>query len=525
VTPEANNTIQLAPPGVTVYRLNPNAVGYVELKDNIYNLGVISNDPNSLKAEYEAGFVQGKLQKGLLALSRDNAWDGVALNDVSHQKKIPPTDGQKKQAQDLMIINYNHTIEYAKNADPKVRTQISRILFRMLGVYHGATKDAPAALDFSGNWMPELGYFSADELRVNYETEPVSFMDVYFLNAYMDMFDVADDQGPQAADNPSKCSAFIKKTENGVFLAHNSWSTYLDQSMALTYYIHGDYIAVNTINPGAVTSLADFGYNNKGLMFLETTHHNTYSQPKADALWMYLRAALAEQFAGSIDEFYQLASLEPSGTYMNGYMVYDNKTGEMGLVEMSYKSFILFKSNANGSYDITSNPANLSKEYDHELVQPNVLLGVNFPASYAIRDELKAVENRPMRRVQFLARIGGVNDIESAKDLITYTDPNEPLSIYGRWDLGYGTTPSPKKVPDGSIDAKAMSASMMAYSRNLKGELDFGSPKQAFWMKYGTPIINGTPFIWSKSEWNGQKLRWVPDVVDGNYTLVKAYIK
>ncbi len=38
-------------------------------------------------------------------------------------------------------------------------------------------------------------------------------------------------------------------------------------------------------------------------------------------------------------------------------------------------------------------------------------------------------------------------------------------------------------------------------------------------------FIEITPFIWSESEWNGQKLRWVPDVVDGTYTLMNAYIR
>jgi len=124
-----------------------------------------------------------------------------------------------------------------------------------------------------------------------------------------------------------------------------------------------------------------------------------------------------------------------------------------------------------------------------------------------------------------MAMIGDVKDIESAKSLITYTDPENPLSIYGRWDLGYGETPTPKTVPDGSIDAKAASASMIAYVSNLKGILDLDSNKKAFWMKFGTPYVEGKPFIWSESQWNGQKLRGVPDRVDGDYVLLNTYIR
>jgi hypothetical protein len=98
-----------------------------------------------------------------------------------------------------------------------------------------------------------------------------------------------------------------------------------------------------------------------------------------------------------------------------------------------------------------------------------------------------------------------------AKALITYTDPYNPLSIFGRWDLGYGESPSPKTVPDGALDAKAISVSMIQDVFQLKGELDLSSPVKAFRMKFGTPYVNGKPFIWSESQWKNQKLRDVPE--------------
>jgi hypothetical protein len=240
---------------------------------------------------------------------------------------------------------------------------------------------------------------------------------------------------------------------------------------------------------------------------------------------MFWRATLAEQFAGSLDEFYEYLSLDASGTSMNGYMVVDTKTGEIGLVEMSYQSFVYFKPNGNNSYQVITKPEDLSKEYDHELLQPDYILGVNFPVSQLIRDELKAVENRPARRTQFLAQIDDVNDIESAKALITYTCPVEPLSIYGRWDLGYGTTTTPQTIPDGAADAKAASASMTSYVSGVNGILDLKSANRSFWMKFGTPVIKGKPFIWSESQWRGQKLRDVPDVVEGDFHLLHLYIR
>jgi hypothetical protein len=118
-----------------------------------------------------------------------------------------------------------------------------------------------------------------------------------------------------------------------------------------------------------------------------------------------------------------------------------------------------------------------------------------------------------------------VVDVEGAKDVITYTDPANPLSIYGRWDLGYGETDYPKMVPDGSIDAKAASTSMALAAMNLTGELDRTSRAKGMWMRYGTPHVNGSPFVWSRSSWSWQKLRDVPNVVDGTFTYLNLNLR
>jgi hypothetical protein len=242
------------------------------------------------------------------------------------------------------------------------------------------------------------------------------------------------------------------------------------------------------------------------------------------ALWMFWRAAAAEQFSGSLDDFFRYVSLEASGTYMNGYMIVDTKTRQIGLVEMSDENFVFFRPRT-GGYDVITKPEGLFAGYDSELLTPEYILGINYPISYQIRYDLRAIDNRPARRYQFLEGISGVSDIETAKALITYTDPANPLSIYGRWDLGYGLTPSPKIVPDGSIDAKAASASMVSYAMGLQGIFDQEARHRNFWMKFGTPRVNGSPFVWSSSIWAGQKLRDVPDRVDGNYNLLRVHIR
>jgi len=514
------------PKSSACFKIDSDTQGCVETVNNIANLNIVSNDDNAFKAEYEAGFIQGRLHRSAMLSARDNLWDTAYLIDPSHTfpRQSSPSQAELAQAQQVLLSNYHYTIDYIRNTtDEKVARNMRRLLYRMVGTYHGATRNTPKALPFDEAWLPT---FSADELTLSYEGPGLSFMDVYFLNAFADLMDVMDRLlDDPLEDNPDKCSAFVKKTSDDIIITHNSWFGYLSQTMAMSIYVNGDYLSFNALTPGILGSSTDFGYNNKGIMFNETTHRTLYTEPKTNALWMFWRAAMAEQFASSLDEFFFYLSLEPSGTYMNGYMIVDNKTREIGLVEMSYKSFVYFKPDGSGGYSVITKPEGLSKEYDTELLKEDYILGINYPVSRQIIDDLRAADNRPARRRQFLEKIGSVTDIESAKSLITFTDPVNPLSIYGRWDLGYGETPSPKTVPDGSIDAKAVSASMTDYVRNLKGVYDPDSPNKAFWMKYGTPVVKGKPFIWSKSSWKGQKLRDVPDVVEGPYTLLSTYIR
>jgi hypothetical protein len=501
----------------TLYQLDNDTLGRLEMAGNIYNLCVVSKDPNVFRAEYEAGFIQGHLQKDLIPASRDNSWDGFTLLDPGGNKSIPPGNQQISDVQGALVRNYNYTLNYISNqSDDDLREQMARLAFRLLGIYDGATKNQPKELDFSGKWLPGLDNFEPDELTLNYETSTISFMDIYFLNAISDVWDVVD-----YPSEMTKCSAFIKKTDSDILLAHSTHTCYLDESMATTYYINGDFLTLNPSPAGIIGSNTDFGYNNKGILFAETTHDTKYTKPKIESLWMFWRSALAEQFADSLNDFFRLISLETSGTYMCGFMVADVKTNEIGLIEMSYKSLAFFKPDDSGGYEVITRPIGLSKEYDRELLQPDYILGVNLPALQVIRDDIRSKDDRPSRRKQFLSQIDAVNDIESAKALITYIDPEDPLSIYKRGDLDIGNTTK----PSGSVDAKAVSASMITYAYNLSGIFDANSRNNIFWMKKGTPMFKGKPFIWSESQWKGQKLRGVQDTMDGPWTFLRGYIQ
>jgi hypothetical protein len=208
-------------------------------------------------------------------------------------------------------------------------------------------------------------------------------------------------------------------------------------------------------------------------------------------------------------------------------MLINAKNNETGLVEMSYRCFIFYRSTG-GEYKVTSlsmDSRPCSTNYDREIVTPQYIMGINYPASYQVADDLGSTDNRPAKKRQFKQFLPDVKTIEDAKALITYTDPKNPLSIFGRWDLGYGETSYPKMIPDGSIDAKAASTTMALDFMKLQGKLNLSSDKKGFWMLFGTPHVNGEPFIWSKSSWKWVKLRDVPDRLEGQFTWFNLYLE
>jgi hypothetical protein len=145
---------------ISIFTLDDNSSGCVEKVDNLVNLSVVSNDDNTLKAEYKAGFIYGHLLKNQIKSARDNAWDSAYVTNPSHSfpKQIPPSEAELAETEAILKQNYAYTIDYTqKNLNPTVKGYMQRLIFRMLGVYHGTILDQPEALDFSGQWFPFWG--------------------------------------------------------------------------------------------------------------------------------------------------------------------------------------------------------------------------------------------------------------------------------------------------------------------------------------------------------------------------------
>jgi hypothetical protein len=520
------------------FEIDTNSKGILEKINNISNLTIVSHDENDFKAEYKAGFIQGKLQGKSIADARDNAWSASYLADPSHSfpKTRTPSKQELKATTKLLTKNYVAFIKFIN--DPKTDAltahRLKRLLFRMLGIYHGAVLSKAKDLDFSGKWVPNLDYFNSDEIELKYNTDELTFMDVYYINAYPDLMDIIAYAPNLIANNQTsgsgadRCSAFLKRTTKDVLLAHNTWAVFLSQTMVQTVAVNKDILTINAFSPGLILSGTDFGYNNKGILFNETTINGTKNQIRPEGILTFWRAALAENFAASIDDFFDALALDNTGSYLNSYMIIDAKTNQTGFFEGSHRCLMFYRSTDAGKYSVKSKSLDgkpCATDYDTEMLTSKYIMGNNFPVSFQIRKDLEPIDNRPARKQQFKQFLPTVDSVESAKKLITYTDPHNPLSIFGRWDLGYGETNYPKQIPDGSIDAKVASTEMVREFMKLTGTLDLESKRTGFWMLFGTPHVNGEPFVWSQSSWKWQQLKDVPDRVDGSFTLVPLYLK
>lgn len=540
-TPKFKNT------EATQFVLDEYTCGFAQCIDNNWNFAIYAQNPNIsiYQNEYNAGYVQGKVQgNAMIAATRNNSWKNFLIGATPQDNLNVDVHPEYLTASaESLIQNYNYTYDVlsGKQDDPMYRN-ITRLVFRMLGIYDGAAGNEPrknvALADLA------LSAFDAAQLKLGYDSDPLTYLDVIFINMQYDLFDAIGDKiglvmgygtakkAKNAADQSDHCTAFTKMMpDHNVFWTHNSWCCFWAQSCAVTYVIGDDFVTQNANCPGQFGSNTDFGFNGNGIGFNETTHVDLYDKTKLDGIFLAYRSAAAEQFSHSIQEFYDYCKLDNTGTYLNGYHLVDANTGEIGLLDMSYNRFVLFVCDGK-EVKLTDStgyvPTHL--DYDHHLITPTHVFGVNQPVSWWVGYELESMNLRPMRRNQLWARIDTVNDIETAKDLITYTEDREPLSVYGRWDLGYGTTEMARMRPDGSVDAKAGSAELIRETlKNLSRVPDINGTKTSFWMKFGTAHVQQLPFIWSQSPWADMKqdesVDFVPDALDGRWNRVKMFMK
>lgn len=529
----------------TQFVLDEYTCGFAQCIDNNWNYAIYAQNPDVsiFQNEYNAGYVQGKVQTGKMILAtRNNSWFNFLVGSTPQDAiSIEIKPDYLQAAGETVAQNYNYLCDLAEREkdDPKMQ-KILRLMFRQLGIYEGAVGAEPRKTVSQEDLR--LSSFPAEQSVLGaYETS-LTFLDVIFINTQYDLFDCIGDKiglvmgyGTAKKRPETKrysCTSFTKiMPDHNVFWTHNSWCCFWAQSCAVTYCIGSDFVTQNANCPGQFGSNTDFGFNGNGIGFNETTHVDLYNEPKVNGIWLAYRSAAAEQFARNIDEFYDFCSMDNTGTYLNGYHIIDSNTGEIGLLDMSYNRFVLFKSDGkNITMKDSTGYVPTHLDYDHHLITPTHIFGVNQPVSWWVGYELESMNLRPMRRNQLWDRIDTVTDMESAKDLVTYTEDREPLSVYGRWDLGYGTTEMPRVRPDGSVDAKAFSAEMIKeVLASLSRKPSLNGDKCSFWMKFGTAHVRHLPFIWSESQFASLKGKeeedCVPDALDGKWNRVKMFME
>lgn len=534
----------------TQFVLDEYTCGFAQCIDNNWNYAIYAQNPNIsiFQNEYNAGYVQGKVQTGEVILAtRNNSWKNFLIGSTPQADlNIEVKPEYLIASAELVRQNYNWLCDWAKENKADLKAEkIIRLMYRQLGIYDGAAGNEPKKdVQFSDLL---LASYPEEQQKLYYDKDPLSFLDVIFINSQYDLFDCVGDkiglvQGYGTAhktehhheqmEKPDHCTAFTRRTPDGdIVWTHNSWCCFWAQSCAVTYCIGDDFVTQNANCPGQFGSNTDFGFNGNGIGFNETTHVDLYDKTKILGIWLTYRSAAAEQFSRNIQEFYDYLSMDNTGTYLNGYQIVDANTGEMATVEMSYNRFVLMQPVGKDlkMKDSTGYKPNFL-DYDHHMITPTHIFGENNPIYFWVSYELESMNLRPMRRNQLWARIDTVTDVESAKDLITYTEDREPLSIYGRWDLGYGTTEMHRTRPDGSVDAKAFSVNMIKETlANLSKKPSIDGKQTSFWMKFGTAHVQQLPFIWSKSQFASMKQPesedFVPDALDGQWNRVKMFME
>lgn len=540
------------------YVLNQYTRAFAQCIDNNWNFAVYAQDPgvSIYQNEYNAGYAQGQVQTGdMIKATRNNTWRWYVLDEGPDADSVTPPDGLPELARQALVNNYNYLTDWAeKNASDTKTQSIIRLMYRLLGIAHGAQGREPLTNVTFDNL--KLANMDPQEQEMHSGDEPLTFIDVYFINAQMDVWDALSKEIAKAfedrmkVEKPEKakkiikddshdlkihlghCSGFVKMLDNGEILwTHTSWCCLMAQTCAITYVIGEDFLTQNSFSPGQFGSNTDFGFNGHGIGFNETTETYFYNESKVEGVWMTWRAAAAESFARSIEEFYDYLTIDNTGTYLNTYMVVDAYRNKFGVVDMSYARFALLR--CDGQTVEVSDSTGYEPtflDWDNHMVSPTHILGCNVPVYKRIGRDLMFIDGAPKRRYQLYRAIGNVDSMDAAKALITYNESLEPISIAGRWDKNYGTSEFLRYQPHGAIDAKAFgTAEIREVLSSLSFQPDINGEKTSFWMKFGAPYIDGTPFSWSGSIWAKFKLPeevdYIPDTIDGRWNKVKMFMK
>ena len=167
--------------------LNEYTRGFAQCIDNNWNYAVYAQDPSVsiYQNEYNAGYVQGKVQTNrVIKATRNNTWRWYVLDEGPGADSVTPPEGAVEAAVKTLVDNYNYLTDWAeKNSGDEKVQGIIRLMYRMLGIYHGAADKEPLkAVTFDDL---KLANMDAEDSTMHSADEPLTFIDIYFLNGQM----------------------------------------------------------------------------------------------------------------------------------------------------------------------------------------------------------------------------------------------------------------------------------------------------------------------------------------------------
>ena len=174
--------------------------------------------------------------------------------------------------------------------------------------------------------------------------------DVVALNAnqelpyyYVPWLDQKEGKKP-ATHAPGNCSAFVATgsfTKDGrIVMGHNAWTNYVvGTRWNIVFDIKpekGSHMIMDGL-PGVIVSDDDFGINSEGIMVTETTI-TQFEGWDPSGKPEFARARKALQYSKSIDDFVRIM-LDGGNNrgYANDWLIADNKTNEIALLELGLK--------------------------------------------------------------------------------------------------------------------------------------------------------------------------------------------
>jgi hypothetical protein len=271
---------------------------------------------------------------------------------------------------------------------------------------------------------------------------------------------------------PGNCSAFIATgsyTKDGrIVMGHNAWTNYVvGARWSIVFDIkpaQGSRMIMDGL-PGVIVSDDDFGVNSDGIMVTETTITQFEGWDPA-AKPEFIRARKALQYSKSIDDFVRIMLDGNNGGYANDWLIGDNKTGEIALLELGLKNHFV-KRTKDGCY-----------------------FGANFPVSEVVtREETRFDVNkkdsspntRKARWQELIDQHKGEIDLELGKafetdafDSFSKTRGTNERTLCGRVEISPRGCPEwdwPPFFPGGTVQSKVTDGTLAA--------------KLAFWGQVG----------------------------------------